>query len=101
MTDQQQKITDALLKLPKDLIEVVFIYRDDCGRNKEKTRAVKNSGGVRLYLVEPENPFDLSEWAEAIVRAEELAQIVEDERTWEMKNPDFFKALYAKYRYKK
>lgn len=108
-TEQEQRLETALFELIKNagnMLRVEFIsndrsYRDSRDGEKIKSIAYKQEGQVLLTLVEPVVPIELDQWAEAIVKAEELVGMVEMERAYEYQNPNYFKSITAKFRYLK
>lgn len=101
-TTQEQKIEEALFELIKNagkLLRVYFVSQDEIVRNGRvmKTSVNKYDLTVALHLVEPTNPAELNEWADAIVKAEELIEGLIKERYHEYQNPNYFKAIIAKY----
>lgn len=104
-TKQEQKLEDALFTLIKNagkMLNVNFYsqheaIRESRGGQKIVSSATKEHNAVSLVLVEPTNPAELNEWADAIVKAEELVDMVLSERLHEYQNPNYFKSICAKY----
>lgn len=105
-TEQENRLEEALFNLIKNAGSMLRVelfsmqhYQEQGGHNKHISYAIKNDTNVVLRLVEPTCPNDLNNWAEAIVRAEEFVQMIIDERLHEYQNPNYFKAILAKYKY--
>lgn len=101
--EQQERTEKALL----DLIKVADTYlriefvsdqrRSEYGDRKIITSVIKGSRFVKLILVEPLNKIELDQWAEVIVKAEEILGELEKERAWQNQNPDFFSRIVFKH----
>lgn len=104
-TPQEERIEKALFELIKNagkFLTVNFIAKSDLqmssrAESEKKTQAYKWNTRVTLNLIEPTNPAELNEWADAIIKAEELVDGLIKERYHEYQNPNYFKAIIAKY----
>lgn len=107
MRTEQELIIDkslfSLIDKAGNNIVVDFISREKlCRDNRlesDSSVAYRVDGKVILILIEPSCPLDLDEWGEAIVKAEELLEMIELEMSHECNNPNFFKATVSKFRY--
>lgn len=100
-TEQEKKIETALFQLIEtagNMLRLEFISSTRPSSNREEKTGVRRDYDIiYLTLKEPSFPIDLDEWAEAIVKAEHLVGKIEKERIHERQNPNFFKAVIAKY----
>lgn len=89
-----------LLGVSRKNLFVSFRRRDEVERmdiRLESKVTRRGSSDVHLVLVEPDSSEDLDKWGEAIIKAEVLLGIIEKEQLHEISNPNFFKAMQAKY----
>ena len=103
-TEQETRIETILFDLIKNagnMLQVQFISKDYTYNNGEKypTKSIACKQGlvVKLTLIEPITPIELDQFGEAIIMAETLIKMVENERIYECQNPNFYKAIYAKF----
>lgn len=104
-TKQEEKLEKALFELVKNAGSMLDVYlysqqeavRENRSGQKIKSTATKDYNKVILTLVEPTTPAELNEWAEAIVKAEELVEMVLAERMHEYQNPNYFRSILAKF----
>ncbi len=100
---QENRVENFLFRLLGDSrknLLVAFRRRDEVERRdfKLETKVTRSgSSDVHLVLVEPESDENLDKWGEAIIKAEVLLGIIEKEQLHEISNPNFFKAMQAKY----
>ena len=103
-TEQEKRVEQALMSLldvGAKYIELIFLAPGEMsstcrGEPIKETQARRINDYVQLVLVEPMTSFDLDQWAEAIVKAEEICDKLEKELMWAFSNPNFFKAIKAK-----
>ena len=106
--EQLKRTEQALFQLLKDYpncVSVQFVSHKDSMPNmherrmtEETTRAFLSSDKhIALVLVEPTTQEELDQWANAIVKAEELLDHVNKVISHENSHPDWFKAIKSKY----
>ena len=106
--EQLERTEEALFQLLEDYpncVSVTFVSQNDIQPNlmersvqKETTRAfLSGEKKIILVLVEPTTQKELDQWAEAIVKAEELLDHVNKVISHENSHPDWFKAIRSKF----
>lgn len=100
MTELQNRIETALFELIQNAgnkLHVSLLLESESTRqpynDKPKSRAFLHRTQVVLELVEHDNPYELNDWGEAIVRAEELVGELEKEIFHEKSNPNFYRRI--------
>lgn len=101
-TTQELRIEEAIDSILANFGNICYVYvasKEDAIREKLSTKAETNRGKIRLTLVEANNKAELDEWANAIVKAEELINVFEKEQYWKFTNPRFSEAIKARVEY--
>lgn len=93
----QQTVIDYLFPLVVNAGNMLKVILQSQGDRTYKTEVIKKPDIVLLYLVEPVLPGDYQEWCEAIATAEMYVGMIEQERRYEENNPNFFKAVVARF----
>ncbi len=100
MTDRQRKLLDYLCSIYADPnLEVTFVGNDygSAGfTNDKKAICKEQENKVKLFLSEPENDKDLSDWESEMLKADKLLLKAKQQESWEESNPNFYKAVIAK-----
>ena len=98
-TEQQQRISNYIKQLIdrfEDYISISLVRKADA-RSSSNTKCIamicESRTKVNVVLIEAENAAELDEWAETLVKAEELLQQIENERLHQLSTPDFFKYI--------
>ena len=106
-TEQESRLEKELEDLTRNFpqyIRIEFIPADESemllqerSRKIKGTQAFRQARQVHLVLFETSTESGLNEWADAIIKAGELVGQLESEVSWEKTNPNFFKAMKAKF----
>ena len=100
-TEQQQRIATLIQTLTTQFpkyIDIALVRKHD-NLQQRGGQQITNAAidgyrqKVNIVLVEAENSKEFDEWAEALVKAEELLQQLENERLHELQTPDFFRYI--------
>jgi len=103
-TEKQRKIANFIEQLTTNFskyIDISMYRKEEAKQRSGRDGIVKTESfidsyrrTVKIVLVEAENGNELDEWAEALVKAEEHLQQLENERLHELETPDFFKYVF-------
>lgn len=104
-TEKEKTIKRILLELIGNAgnhLMVDFISASDARQCRPgSSTVVREYNAVRLILYESDVVDNLNSWEEALVKAEELIDLIERENIHERNHPNFFKAMEAHYKYLK